>query len=134
MEDDSGAEEGYDHRTAAHERHDRNHRIRIAQGCIICKVSNAYEYRDERNRPTPSEGSRIMSFRIPEHCADYDHDQHLIQIEPALHEHRTELPHHKFIIQTADSAHDRSSRNTPDPFIAPEVDILLLSCTAHHEY
>ena len=132
-EEDGSTKEGYDHRAASHKGDDQNHGVGIAQGCIVSKVRQTDEYRDQRDCPAPSERSRAMALRIPEQSTDNEHDQHLIEIEPALNKHRTELPHHEFIVQAADCTHNGSTCYAPDPLIAFEINIFFLSSTAHHK-
>ena len=72
-----------------------------------------------------------MAFRIPDQAADYRHYEHLIEVEPALDEHRRQFLHYVLIIKTAHSTKNRSCCDTPDPFVFSEVDIFFLARAAH---
>ena len=75
-----------------------------------------------------------MTLRIPHQRAYDRHDDHLVEIEPALHEHRAERLHYVLVIQSAHGSHKGRRRHAPYPPVAPEVYILLLSGPAHEEY
>ena len=74
-----------------------------------------------------------MAFRVPDKSADHSHDEQLIEVEPALHEHRAERLHYELVVQTAHHTHECRKSQTPDPFIALEINVFLLARTAHQE-
>ena len=74
-----------------------------------------------------------MAFRIPEESADDGHDDQLVEVEPALHEHRTERLHDELVIKAADYSHECCQADAPDPLIALEVNVFLLAGAAHQE-
>ena len=61
------------------------------------------------------------------------HYDHLVEIEPALDEHRVEGLHQELVVQSAYSSRQGGYGHAPYPSVFPEIDILLFSCTAHHE-
>ena len=75
----------------------------------------------------------LVTGRIPDQAADYGHDDHLIEIEPALDEHRAQGLHYMLVIQSADGSHQCGHCDAPYPFVAFEVDVFLLACAAHKE-
>ena len=75
-----------------------------------------------------------MAGWIPDQAAYEGHDDHLIEVEPALYEHRAERLHYEFVIQAADRSHYCGQTKTPHPLVALEVDVLLFPGTAHQEY
>ena len=134
LEDEDSAGEGDDDRTAADQGHDRDHRRRVVQGCEICEVTDADEYGYQRNGPAPAERGGLMSLWVPEHCAYHGHDQKLVEVEPALGEHRAEHLHHMLVVESAHGSCHGGSRHAPYPSVVPEVYILLFAGAAHQEY
>ena len=74
-----------------------------------------------------------MAFRIPEQTADGGHYQHLIEVKPALDEHRAERSHDMFVIESADHSHQYRPGKAPYPFVAFEVYVFLFPGEAHQE-
>ena len=131
LEEDDGAGERDDHRTASYQRHYGNHRLRVIQRCEVCEIGEADEKRNERNGPSPLERSGFAALRIPYKTADHCHNDHLVEVEPALHEHRAEFLHYVLVVQAADGSENCRQAHAPYPFVLLEVDCFLLSRTAH---
>ena len=75
-----------------------------------------------------------MTFGVPYCHADNAHYDHLVEVEPALHEHRAEQIHYMFVIESTYRTHDGRSSYAPDPSVALEIYVFLLSGSAHYIY
>ena len=74
-----------------------------------------------------------MALRVPDESADCCHDEQLVEVEPALDEHRAEGLHDELVVQTADHSEKCRKSYTPDPLIVLEINVFLLACAAHQE-
>ena len=74
-----------------------------------------------------------MTLREPQRGAYYRHDQQLVEVEPALSEHRTEHPHHMLVVESAHGSCHGSCCHAPYPPVVPEVYVLLFAGAAHEE-
>lgn len=102
------------------------------QAGVVGEVCKADEDGDKRDGPAPVERGCLVAFRVPEDAAYCCHDDHLIEVEPALYEHRVQGLHYEFVIQAAYCSEDGSSCYAPHPFVLFEVYVFLLAGPAHH--
>ena len=87
MEDGCTEEEADDDRTAANHAHDTDHGARQTQSVEINEVGCRKEDTDEDDTPVPVERGRILLGRPPYHQQHGSHEETLVDVVPALHNH-----------------------------------------------
>ena len=76
-----------DNRTAANHAHDTDHGARQTQSIEINEVGCRKEDTDEDDTPVPVEWGRILLGRPPYHQQHGSHEETLVDVVPALHNH-----------------------------------------------
>ena len=74
-----------------------------------------------------------MAAGQPEGKHHHAHQDHLVEIVPALDEGCIKKPHYVFVVQAAAGSCQGGDCNEPDPFVVYEVHILFFAGTAQKQ-